>query len=85
MSAEIQLFLTLVVSVGYWTTSSSGRFTSKALQYPVDRRLGGPRTGMCGEEKILLYQDSNSDHSAAQPVAYYYTDSIIPTIHIMYE
>jgi hypothetical protein len=51
-------FSTSTVDEGDWSASRFGRFTpqEKSPRYPLDRRLGGPRsrTGSYGEEKNLL-------------------------------
>jgi hypothetical protein len=51
-------FLTSVLDGGECSASRPGRFTpgERASQYPMDRRLGGPKcqSGLYGEERNLL-------------------------------
>jgi hypothetical protein len=45
-------------------------------RYPLDKRLGEPKTGL--DDMESSYRDSNSEPSAVQPVASRYTDCAIP-------
>jgi hypothetical protein len=59
----------------------------KSLQYPLDRRLGGPksRSGHGVEEKNFQpYRDSNPDHLNVHPVASLYTDWAIPALSVVH-
>jgi hypothetical protein len=52
----------------------------KSPRYPLDRRLGDPRSGLDGVErrKILSLPRLEFDPSAVQPVASRFTDCSIP-------
>jgi hypothetical protein len=71
---------------GEWSASCLGRFTpGESPRYPLNRRLGGrqSRSGWHAENS-WTYRDWNSDHSAVQPVASFYTDWAIPAHRILF-
>jgi hypothetical protein len=62
-----------------WAVSFTPRplyLRGKNPRYPLDRRLGGPRTCLDDVEKknSYPYRDSNSDSSTFQSVVIHYTD-----------
>jgi hypothetical protein len=68
---------------GEWSASRPGRalFPGKGPRYPLDRRLGGPRSslGTKVRDKILLpLPGSNLDRPVVQSVARHYTDWATP-------
>jgi hypothetical protein len=67
-------FLTSALGGGKWRALHPHRFTpeGKSPRYPLDRRLGGPQSGPCGEEKNLVLLEIEPEPSS--PVARRYTD-----------
>jgi hypothetical protein len=55
VDVQLHTFLILALDGGEWSVSCLGCFTSqgKSMWYPLDRRLGGPRSqsGCSGEGK----------------------------------
>jgi hypothetical protein len=84
----IHAFLISALVIGECWASRPGHFTA-GERVPVTLWIGGwvgLSTGLNDVErrKILPYWNSNSDHSAVQPVASRYTDSAIPAQFIYY-
>jgi hypothetical protein len=53
---DVQTHISLIsaLAAGQWLASRPGRFTpGKSRRYPLDRRLGDPRSGLDDMEKIL--------------------------------
>jgi hypothetical protein len=70
------IFLTSALDAGEWSATRRCSFTpqGRSPQYPLDRRLGGPRSrsGRRGEEKNLA--PAGNRNRAVQPVASRCTD-----------
>jgi hypothetical protein len=72
---QIHIFLTSALAASEWSASRPSRFT------PGTHWIGGwvdSRAGLDDLEKILDYQDSNSDPSVVQLVASRYTGYATP-------
>jgi hypothetical protein len=73
------LFLTSALDGGEWSSSRPGRVYPRGMDpgYPLDRRLGGPKTCLDSEvrEKIIcLCRGSNPDRPVVQFEARHCTD-----------